>query len=39
MGESSHTIEKLRKAAEKVDFENKRHIELIMELVKKVYES
>ena len=28
-----HTIEKPRKAAERVDFEDERHIELIMKLV------
>ena len=30
LDESSHTIEKLRKLAEKVEFEDKRHLELIM---------
>ena len=33
MDKSNHTIEKLRKAAEKVEFEDERHIELRMELV------
>ena len=33
MDESSHTIEKLRKAAEKVEFEDERHVELKMELL------
>ena len=39
MDESSHTIEKLRKAAEKVEFEDEHHIELRMELVWKVDEA
>ena len=33
MDESSHTIEKLRKEAEKVEFGDEHHIELRMELV------
>ena len=33
LDESSHTIEKMRKAAEKVEFEDERHVELRMELV------
>ena len=33
MDESSHTIEKLRKAAEKAEFEDERHIELRIELL------
>ena len=33
MDESSHTSEKLRKAAEKVAFEEERNIELNMELL------
>ena len=33
LDESIHTIEKLRKDAEKVEFEDERHIELRMELV------
>ena len=36
MDKSSHTIEKLIKAAEKLEFEDERHIEIIMELVWKV---
>ena len=36
MEELSHTVEKLRKAAEKVEFEDERHIELKMELLWKV---
>ena len=39
MDESSHTIEKLRKEAEKVEFEDERHIELIVELVWQVDEA
>ena len=39
LDESSHTIEKLRKAAEKVEFEDERHIELRMELVRQVDEA
>ena len=39
MDESSHTIEKLRKVAEKVEFEGERHIELRMELVWQVDEA
>ena len=38
LDESSHTIEKLRKASEKVEFEDERHIELRMELVWQVDE-
>ena len=34
--ESSHNIEKLRKAAENVEFEYERHLELITELVQQV---
>ena len=37
--EISHTVEKLIKAAEKVEFEDERHTELKMELVWKVDES
>ena len=36
LDKSSHTIEKLIKAAEKVEFEDERHIKLIMELVQQV---
>ena len=39
LDESSHTIEKLIKAAEKVEFEDERHIELRMELVWQVDEA
>ena len=39
LDESSHTIEKLIKAAEKVEFEDERHIELIMKLVWQVDEA
>ena len=36
LGESSHTIEKLIKSAENVEFEYERHLELITELVQQV---
>ena len=39
LNENSHTIEKLRKEAEKVEFEDERHIELRMELVWQVDEA
>ena len=39
LDESSHAIEKLRKYAEKVEFEDERYIEIIMELVQKVDKS
>ena len=39
MDERSHIIEKLRKAAEKVEFEYERHIELIMEWMRQVDEA
>ena len=39
LDESSHTIEKLRKSAEKVAFEDERHIDLTMELVWQVDEA
>ena len=39
MYERSHIIKKLRKAAEKVEFEDESHIELIMELVCQVDEA
>ena len=38
LGGSSNTIEKLRKSAEKVEFEDERHIELRMVLVRQVDE-
>ena len=39
LDESSHTIEKLRNSAERVKFEDERHIELRMELVWQVDEA
>ena len=38
LGEIIHTIEQMRKASEKVQFEDERHIELEIELVWQVYE-
>ena len=39
LGESSNTIEKLIKLYERVGFEDERHIELRMELVRQVDEA
>ena len=36
MDEIRHTIEKLIKEDEKVEFEDERHIDLVMELVRQV---
>ena len=39
LGEYTHTIEKLRKSAEKIEFEYENNIKIIMELVRKVNDS
>ena len=39
LDERSHSIEKMRKSAEKVEFEDDRHLELIMKLVHQVHEA